>query len=641
VRYLPVIFIALAFVAIQALIGGVKMVFSLPAYLLLAVGAIAAMAISRKQVRPPIVCGLTALGLAAWVTVRALLSPIPYLARTDLLMVLAALSLYLVTVMDFREMRTRFILLGVLLALALAQAIIGAMQFKQLDDFMLLPGIMRPPYGWRASGFYICPNHLAGLLEMCGLLSLGLAFWGNFRPRWRVLAAFGTLVWFGAVGITGSRGGYLSVVFGLGVFAVLSLWVVWLLQRGGFFAMMAGLLLFAGLIVGGGFLFMSQSDNLRERMAQIYDPTNMRLLMWKGAVQQYHLQPVIGTGSGTTFYLARQFRSREVQNDPQHDHDDYLELLAEYGIVGAVLFGLFLLVHLWSGLVGIRRIVAGQIFPGTPPLSHDLAITVGALSAIGALLFHSLLDFNMHIPGNALLVAFLFGLLAMPVSRENLPETAEPERPAGIWRWLTLIVAICLLLLSARFWPGEIFAEKARVALRDNRNAEALALAKHGLAWEKHNPWLYGYLGEATHFLTLTAPDTATGQVLEENAAAAYADALKIFPYDTGLLLKQAQIFDLLGRFPEAEQNFQQMFRYDPLFGNIYAYYGLHWELQRRIKTAERCFRVADQLGEHEISRPELEKIARARNNPLTGTLLDVFPDVMGELPAERVLPKP
>ncbi len=64
--------------------------------------------------------------------------------------------------------------------------------------------------------------------------------------------------------------------------------------------------------------------------------------------------------------------------------------------------------------------------------------------------------------------------------------------------------------------PGEFFAEKARVALRDDRNADALALARRGVAWEKKNPFLYGYLGEAEHFLTLTATDEPSARMLHE-----------------------------------------------------------------------------------------------------------------------------
>ncbi len=127
--------------------------------------------------------------------------------------------------------------------------------------------------------------------------------------------------------------------------------------------------------------------------------------MWKAALRQYHLAPLTGTGSGTYLFYGREFRSPLIQNDPMHVHNDYLELLAEYGLIGAVLYGAFLGVHLFSGLAGLRKMVREQIRLGTPRLSHDLALNIGALAAIAALLLHSVVDFNMHIPANALLVA--------------------------------------------------------------------------------------------------------------------------------------------------------------------------------------------------------------------------------------------
>jgi tetratricopeptide (TPR) repeat protein len=269
-----------------------------------------------------------------------------------------------------------------------------------------------------------------------------------------------------------------------------------------------------------------------------------------------------------------------------------------------------------------------------------LALLIGTLSAIGALLFHSLFDFNVHIPANALLVAFLMGILARPVSA---PLKNNPEVPAGAsWaRWMSAVIALVLLGISIRFLPAEFYAEKARVAFRDGHYADSLAVAQRGIAWEKKNPVLYGYLGDAEHFLTLSSPDPASARMLHEDAVLAYESGLKLFPQDTGLLLKQAQVLDLLGRFPEADAVFQKLFRYDPLFANVYAYYGLHWQLQNRFTTAERCFRVARQLGDTTIAPKALQDIERMKADPLTHSLMPLLSSPEVDLPAERVLPNP
>lgn len=640
VRSLSFILVALALVGIQVFIGGARLVFSLPAYLLLGGGVLLSFLAIKKIVRPPVVCTVTVLAMAGWVVARALTSPVEYLARADLFMIVAAVLVYLCTVMHSTGTRVRLAMVITLLVCSLVHVAIGAIQFKQGDNFMLLPGIMRSDYGWRASGFYVCPNHLAGLLEMMAMVALGLACWGNCRVMWKVLAGYCALMFLAGVAITGSRGGYLSVVFGLGAFAVLSLWAVQITRRGGFWLMFAGLLVCATLIVGGALLFMSQSVILQARLGQIYDPTNPRLLLWKAALTQYHLQPLVGTGSGTYLFYGRQFRSSLVQDDPIHTHNDYLELLAEYGLVGAVLCGLFLFVHLGSGLRGLRRIVLEQMEPGAPRVSNDLALCIGALSAIAALLLHSVVDFNLHIPANTLFVAFLFGILAAPIGDRTLGHT-QPLKPAGGWRWLPVSITLVLMVVSARLLPGEVWTEKARVALRDDRNAEARDLARRGLVWEKKNPFLYGYLGEAEHFLTLGASDAASAHWQDEDAAKAYEEALKLYPRDTGLLLKYAQILDLLQRHDEAEEVFRRLFQCDPLFGNVYSYYGLHWQLQNRMKAAETCFRIGKVLGEREISSRGLESIQRLKANPVTQSLIDNSPEPVLDLPAEWVLSIP
>lgn len=640
VRYLSFTLVALALICIQVLIGGVRLVFSLPAYLLLAGGALLSLLAVKKIVRPPTACAVTILAMVGWVVARALTSPVEYLARADLFMVLAAALVYFLTTLYRDGTKARFGLVTVLLVCALAHVGIGAVQFKQADNFMLLPGIMRSDYQWRASGFYICPNHLAGLLEMMAMVALGLACWSNWRAAWRVLAGYCALMCLAGVAITGSRGGYLSVVFGLVAFAVLSLWAVWLTRQGGFWLMFAGLLVSAAVIVGGGLLFMSQSTTLHTRLGQVYDPTNLRLLMWKAAMMQYHLSPITGTGSGTYLFYGRQFRLPMVQDDPMHVHNDYLELLAEYGLVGAVLCGLLLLVHFGSGMVGLRRIVREQIQPGSPRLSNDLALCIGALSAIAALLLHSVVDFNLHIPANTLLVAFLFGVIAAPVSDRNFTSD-QPTKPAGWWRWMPVAIAVVLAVVSIRLLPGEVFAERARVALRDDRNADARDAAQKGLEWEKKNPFLYGYLGEAEHFLTLNTPDAASARALDENAATAYESALRLFPQDTGHLLKYAQILDLLHRYDDAEEVFQRLFKQDPIFGNVYAYYGLHWQLQNRMKTAELSFRIAKRLGETEISTKGLQSIEQLKANPLAQAFMDSSPEPVLYLPAEWILHEP
>jgi len=620
---LAFVILVVGLLVMQLLIGGVKIIFSAPAYSAIGVAALALVATRRGFVVGRPSCVYVALLLAAWLIARALVSPVTYLARNDLLMIIGALIVYLATVAWITTPKARGAIVGVLLIAALSHAAIGAIQFKQNDNFMPIPWLQRPDYQWRASGFYVCPNHLAGLLEVVSLMALSFACWSKSRPMVRVGAAYGAVMCLAGVAITGSRGGYLSVLFGLGVFALCSLFVSFRLRRGGFWTML-GVILFGGaMIVGGALFFMTRSATLQSRLAQVYDPTNMRPLMWQAAITQFRLEPWTGTGSGTYLYYGRLFRSASVQNDPMHVHNDYLELLAEYGIIGAVLFVVFASVHLIGGLAGMRRIVDEQMPPGLPARSDELAYLVGALSGIGALVLHSVVDFNLHIPANTMIVAFLFGILARPVDGTGNSATRLP------WlRWLVPALGVILLGCSIRFFPGEYFAEKARVALREDRYAEAVAFAQQGLEYEKKNPNLYGHLGDAKHFLTRDAEDPAVRAALHGEAENAFRSGLQLFPRDTGLLLKLARTYSVAERLSEAEDVFHRVFECDPNFGLAYAYYGLHWEMQRRIRTAERYFRKAQSLGEMEVAPKGLRRIDQLKKSPVGQAMMSAYPEL-------------
>ena len=640
-QYLLVAILAAAFAILQSLIGGVKLVYGLPAYAAFGLAGVLAVAVPwrRPAPRPDWFALGTTLLLAGYVIWRTLASPVDYLARSDFYMTIGALVVYLIAATHLSGTRERMMLLWVLLAFAATHAAVGAVQFKGKENYMLLPWIYRPDYGYRASGFYICPNHLAGLLETLGLFALSVCCWGRGKPWVRILAGYAVLMCLGGVAITGSRGGYLSTVLGLCAFAAISLWLIRRLRRGLFW----GMVIVAGIVVagvvGGAFYVMSQSDDLRSRMGEIYDPKNMRLLLWAAAITQWKLSPIIGTGSGTYLYYGRQFRSELVQADPQHAHCDYLELLSEYGVVGCVLMAAFLLAHLRTGFVGLRNVVERKLKPSWRTSSNELALLVGGLCAVFVLLAHSVIDFNLHIPGNTLVVAFIFGILANPHTK---PEV-ETRPGGGIewWRGFAPVMGAVLLVVSIPRIEAEYYGERARVYLRDQMYPECRAYSERALAHETRNPDLYYYLGESQHYLALESANPRTAMELHAAAANAFSKGLEVFPHDLRLMLKLGRTLDTLGRFDAAEALFQRALAADPNFGNVYAFYGLHHHLQGHFDQAKALYQKAQSLDEREVSTIGLRDLEKDRKLKKSN---DVFKDLISDPdedePMDEALPK-
>lgn len=609
-RSFALILLILALVLMQVLIGGAGLVYGLPGDVLLGLAGLALVFVAReaKGNGSTLWSAVSVLVLAAYLVARSYLSPVAYLARWDLFLVLGAVLVYFAICRFFSRSRDRLIVVGILAVLALVHVVVGAIQFKQRDNFMLIPWMIRSDWEWRASGFYIYPNHLAGLLEMICFLALSVCCWGRVQNWVRILGGYVALMCVVGIALTGSRGGYLSTLFGLVIFCGLSLWTIRRVRPDRQWPVTVAAVLGVGLLIGGALFFMLKSAAISERVDTVYDPTNMRLFMWKSAWQQFHLSPWVGTGSGTFLYYAREFRAPEVQADPIFVHNDYLHLLAEYGVIGAVLGVVFLGLHLHAGFRGLRKIVNCKLKQEWRTSSNELALVMGALCGVAALLAHSVVDFNFHLPGNVLLGAFLFAILASP-SADLKPLGEKVRRGTGWLSWVVPIGGVAMLVLAVPLMPGEYCGELARRAVRDRRYAEGQALAEKAVGYERKNPNLYFHLGEARHFQTQGMEDPVARAAMFEQAAEAYEEGLKLFPRDTRLLLMLGRTLDLAGRFEYAEEIFQRAIAGDPNFGNVYAYYGLHLKLQRKLGEAEFYLRKANELQEVEFSVPALAEI--------------------------------
>jgi len=101
-----------------------------------------------------------------------------------------------------------------------------------------------------------------------------------------------------------------------------------------------------------------------------------------------------------------------------HAHNDYLEMLGEAGLVGggALILGGFLLLGL-----GVKR-----YFKTGDSLTRS--ISLGAMIGVVALFLHSLTDFSLRMPGNAVVWLSLFVLcLKVPLLRSNQYDSEELE----------------------------------------------------------------------------------------------------------------------------------------------------------------------------------------------------------------------
>ena len=558
---------------LEVFIGGARSLYAIPGMILVGVAAILSI-LSREKSggRSDLPAMLSAVAFALYILTRNRLSEIEYIARLQFFIMAGCLMVYLLSAFVITSPRERMVLFYFLISLALAQLVPALIQFSQGNEWMPLSWAQRRgSQSWRASGFFISPNNFAGYMEVVALMATSLVIWGRSGWMVRMLTGYAALAAAAGVAISGSRGGYLSLTTGLIILCLLS-FLAWgrMNNRNTKVAtsVAAGLI----IIVIGGVWWALQSSLVNERVAQINDPQNMRLLLWGAALKQFALSPLWGTGGFSYFYFGRMFRHPLVQNDPIHVHNDYLQLLADYGIVGAALFLIFLILHLRAGIRSFR-ILAGRFSESGWVPGDRLPLVIGSLSAVAAYMVHSIVDFNMQLPLNALMMALVFGVLANPGGKP-LPSDQEKNRAIRVaLRWSLPLLGLAVIVYGAPMIRGEYVAERSRVALRDGHARESLEIAREGLGKYHDNPELCFDAGEAA--LRLSDQEKKNTQALCNESVKYFTAGLKIFPYDSRLALKLAQAQAASGNYFHALAAVSYAEKLDPNSSFVPAYKGM------------------------------------------------------------------
>ncbi|MEO5720870.1 MAG: hypothetical protein ABIR71_05290, partial [Chthoniobacterales bacterium] len=274
------------------------------------------------------------------------------------------------------------------------------------------------------------------------------------------------------------------------------------------------------------------------------------------------------------------FRAPTMQRDPVFVHNDYLQLLAEYGLLGVAGLGFFLAVHLRYGMRNFSRLGPKRVAASQRLSSNALALNVGALAAVTSFVVHSIFDFNLHIPANVLLLAFVFAVLANDgVMRERAPVAASPGQK--IWRLAPAFVGLVLLIQGARLLPGEYFAERARLAVRDQQAGPGLLYAGSGLKYDPSNPDLHYYLGIARLLFADSASSPEAAASFRNAAITALERARALAPREITYGLELATALESAQRLEEATQVFASLLRLDPKSDSLRSYYEGHLNLQR------------------------------------------------------------
>jgi O-antigen ligase len=338
----------------------------------------------------------------------------PYQTWIDLLLLFADLLVLFLAVQAFRTLEDwrGFVWFGMVFCFLVS--VFGILQHLTFNGKLYWFREMH--YGGIPFGPYANRNHFAAFVELLLPLSLVPLVLGKVRrERWPVIGFFAVLP-IGALFLSASRGGILSLAIELGLLALV------MIRRGtmGKQLLAAGAILLLALLLVS-WLGVRQILQRFSSMQSLEMTEGKRASMRRDTWRIFLDHPLTGTGLGTLQTVFPPYETLYDGKIVNHTHNDYLEALAETGLAGGICCIWFIGVLFSESLKRFRKL--NSSFAGALQLSGFLACA--------GFLFHSLVDFNLHIPANALLFFLMAHLATADVQQSVAPSSHSGRRHRG------------------------------------------------------------------------------------------------------------------------------------------------------------------------------------------------------------------
>ena len=346
----------------------------------------------------------------------------PYQTRFFALQILA-LTAFLALLYRYASTERRIrVLVYTVLAVAVASAIFGILrQSTQQQTGFILP-LLKQNQGY---GQFINKNHFAYLMEMAFGLGLGIILGGGVkRDRLMIYVALLLPIWTALV-LANSRGGVLAMLTQIicAVLLLISLrdYELPKVAHSVAFKTLLLVVLIAGVLcgtfwVGGDRLATNFEATTSEFKGNTTREGASRNEIWRATLKMFAAHPILGVGLGGYWIGITAYHDASGLMTPQEAHNDYLELLSSGGVIGFAL-GVWFLVNV------IRKTRENLLVDS----GYMRAVRFGAILGIAGVAGHSLVDFGLHILGNAVVFMILI-MIATTSANSSSPAKAQRRK---------------------------------------------------------------------------------------------------------------------------------------------------------------------------------------------------------------------
>jgi hypothetical protein len=572
-----------------------RLLFFWPGCLILGLAGLVAGARWKMRIHfaPSDACLASVLVLMVYLAGRAWMSPVEIYAREDLFIVLAGFVTYVLTCTVASHPRWRMAIMWALVLLTIGNLIVGFIHFSNHWSFHLVPGFVRTfgEGGQRIGGFFINSNHLAAFLSFVVFLTLGLLCFGRGGASMKLMLGFLCLSASIGISLTASRGALLGMVGGAAVFGLVSLGVIWKTQRHIFGRLLSAVLVVCAL--AGSVLWIVTGEVQKRRMPANPLGDDVRLHVWPSALAQNAMQPATGMGSRMFYDYSVTLRDAGMPSyhvDPLFAHNEYLQMLADYGWVGLALVVLVIGLHVTHGLRFVRWFTEHKFVHTASLMSNTLGFAIGGLGALAATLGHAMFEFHFHVAAVAITGSLVMGLLANPGF--DL-ESTKHWRLSGVRPLAKLALTLAsVVMIGGAVWygPADWWLAQVPMARATKDMQQRLTVLDQAIARDAHNPesWYQRGLARMDQWRP-DLPKTVSTRLLE-SAAADLDQAVKLNPQHYLYATALVDVYDRLGREADALRLANFAIKAAPWHEESRLSLAIHHHRWMHFREAEQCY---------------------------------------------------
>jgi O-antigen ligase len=341
---------------------------------------------AEQVVIPPEFLPLFAFALVVLVQLAFRFTASRYYTRIELQLLIAYLIVIFLMAQAFQRRGHWRGFVWFLMSLGFSVSILGILQSLTFNGKLYWFRVLR--FGGLPFGPYANRNHFAGFAEMIIPVALVALVLGRVRRERIFLVALFAIVPIVALVLSASRGGIISFTI-----QMIILFLLLLVRRAPGRHVMFGGIVVLTAVLAVSWIGVQQVLSRFAGIQNLEVSAGKRTAMQRDTFRLFLDHPILGTGLGTLQTVYPPYDSLYDAKVVNHAHNDYLEALAETGFVGGFCCLWFIVVLLRKGLEGMATL--GSSFAS--------ALNLSGLVACCGILVHSLVDFNLHIPANALL----------------------------------------------------------------------------------------------------------------------------------------------------------------------------------------------------------------------------------------------